>query len=57
MSKAVEFYKEYPLGHLAFLTAKDMSYFTVDVMEVIQKYSPSKQYRRGYRNPKNQQQL
>ena len=31
----VNFYHEYHLSHNSFLTAKDMSYFTVDVMAVL----------------------
>jgi hypothetical protein len=31
----IVFQKEYTLGHLSFLTAKDMSYFTTDVMAVL----------------------
>ena len=34
----VKYYKEYPLGHLAFLTAIDMSYFQVDVLNVLKTY-------------------
>lgn len=37
----VKYYKEYPLGHLAFLTAKDMSYFTIDALAVLQQYHPT----------------
>jgi hypothetical protein len=38
MSKAVFFYHEYNLGHLSFMVAKDMSYFTVDAMAIINRY-------------------
>lgn len=32
MKDTVVFYKEYELGHLSFFVAKDMTYFTQDVM-------------------------
>ncbi len=32
-------YKEYPLGHLSFMVAKDMTYFQ-DAMNLIKKYNP-----------------
>ena len=35
MKNAVKFYKEYPLGHLSFMVAKDMSYLTNDVMSLL----------------------
>jgi lysosomal acid lipase/cholesteryl ester hydrolase len=38
MSKAVVFYHEYNLGHLSFMVAKDMSFFTVDAMAIISKF-------------------
>jgi hypothetical protein len=38
----VVFYKEYELSHLSFLVAKDMSYFTEDVLPVLAKYPPVK---------------
>jgi hypothetical protein len=44
MEKAVVFYHEYNLGHLSFLVAEDMSYFTVDAMNLIKKYSPKGGY-------------
>ena len=33
------FYKQYPLGHLSFAIAKDMSYFTRDVMAIVNTYN------------------
>lgn len=35
MQKSVVYYEEYEMGHLAFLTAKDMSYFSVDALSVL----------------------
>lgn len=35
MQNGVKFYKEYPLGHLSFMVAKDMSYLTTDVMSLL----------------------
>jgi hypothetical protein len=35
------FYKEYALGHLSFMIAQDMSYFTTDVMNLLQQYHPA----------------
>jgi len=40
MGNAVVFYHEYNLGHMSFLVAKDMSFFTVDAMTIIKKYNP-----------------
>jgi hypothetical protein len=37
--KTLVHYKEYPLGHLSFMVAKDMSYFN-DVLTLIKKYNP-----------------
>lgn len=37
--KTLVHYKEYPLGHLSFMVAKDMSYFN-DVMTLVKKYNP-----------------
>ena len=37
----LKFYKEYNLGHMSFLIAKDMSYFTVDVMNMLKQYHPA----------------
>lgn len=34
-------YKEYALGHLSFMIAKDMSYFTTDVMNILHQYHPA----------------
>jgi len=31
--------KVYPLGHLSFTLAKDMSYFTGDVMDLVNQYA------------------
>lgn len=39
--KAVKFYKEYNLGHLSFLVANDMSFFTTDVMNILRQYHPA----------------
>ena len=38
LAKTLVHYKEYELGHLGFLAGKDMSYFTVDAMNLIKKY-------------------
>jgi hypothetical protein len=38
MKGDVKFYKEYDLGHLSFMVAKDMSYFTHDVMDVLKQH-------------------
>ena len=35
----VVFYEEYPLGHLSFVIAKDMSWFTNDVVNLIGQYA------------------
>jgi len=35
----VVFAQEYPLGHLSFSLAKDMTWFSQDVMGVINKYA------------------
>jgi len=40
MSRAVFFYQEYELGHLSFMVAKEMSWFTLDAMNIIKKYQP-----------------
>ena len=39
ISDHVVFAQQYPLGHLSFLIAKDMSYFTDDVVPLIGKYA------------------
>ena len=39
LAKTVVFFKEYDLGHLSFLIADDMSFFTVDAMAVINHYN------------------
>ena len=41
MKNDVVFYKEYNLGHLSFMVAKDMSYFN-DVKALLAKYQPIK---------------
>ncbi len=33
------FYETYELGHMSFLIAKDMTFFTVDALNVINKYA------------------
>jgi len=33
--KTLTFYREYALGHMSFLIAKDMTYFTTDVMSIL----------------------
>jgi hypothetical protein len=38
MPNAVTYYHEYPLGHLSFMVAKDMSFFTTDVISYLKKY-------------------
>jgi len=35
MINHVVFYKEYNLGHLSYFIAKDMSYFSTDVMAIL----------------------
>lgn len=37
----VQFYKEYELGHMSFMIAKDMSYFSTDVMNLLHQYNPT----------------
>lgn len=37
---SIIFYKEYNLGHLSFMIARDMSFFTVDVMNLLYTYHP-----------------
>ena len=39
--KTLVHYKEYPLGHMSFLIARDMSYFTTDVMNLLHQYHPA----------------
>lgn len=41
MKNAVKYYKEYDLGHLSFMVAKDMSYLTTDMMNILTQYHPS----------------
>ena len=38
--KTVVHYKEYALGHMSFQVAKDMSFFTVDGMNLLRQYHP-----------------
>ncbi len=40
--KTLKFYNEYSLGHLSFMIGKDMSYFLVDVMNLLKEYHPLK---------------
>jgi hypothetical protein len=40
MVNGVKFYREYDLGHLSFMVAKDMSYLTTDVMNILHQYHP-----------------
>lgn len=40
MTNDVVFYKEYSLGHLSFMVANDMTYFTQDVMSLFKTYHP-----------------
>ena len=35
----VVFYEEYPLGHVSFVLAKDMTWFTNDVVNLINQYA------------------
>jgi hypothetical protein len=37
---SVVMYKEYDIGHISFMMAKDMSFFTVDVIEEMKKHYP-----------------
>jgi hypothetical protein len=39
LTKVLKFYKEYALGHLSFMIAKDMSYFK-DVFNMLNEYHP-----------------
>jgi hypothetical protein len=41
ISEHVVFAQEYKLDHFSFVIAKDMSYFTRDVVNVIQQYNPT----------------
>jgi hypothetical protein len=41
LGPAVIFYHEYALGHLSFMVAKEMSWFTVDAMTILSHYHPS----------------
>ena len=40
LTKVLVSYSEYELGHMSFLTAKDMSYFSGNVMNVLAKFHP-----------------
>jgi hypothetical protein len=40
LKESVVYYQEYPLGHGSYQMAKNMSFFTQDVMEYILKYQP-----------------
>jgi hypothetical protein len=40
LGKSLVHYSEHELGHVSYFTAKDMSYFTQDVMEVMRRYHP-----------------
>ena len=40
LKETAVFYKEYNMGHLSFMTAKDMTFFT-DVMDLIKQYHPT----------------
>ena len=40
LTQVLKFYKEYPLGHLSFMIAKDMSYFK-DVFNMLNQYHPA----------------
>ena len=35
----LKWHKTYPLGHLSFALAKDMSWFTGDVMDLVNQYA------------------
>ena len=39
MKDTVIFYHQYYLGHMSFAIAKDMSWFTVDVMAIVNHYN------------------
>ncbi|CDW78774.1 ab-hydrolase associated lipase region family protein [Stylonychia lemnae] len=39
--KTLAFYQEYALGHSSFFVAKDFSFFTTDVMNVLEKFHPA----------------
>ena len=40
--KTLKFYREYNLGHLGFMIGKDMTYFSDDVMKMLNVYHPAK---------------
>ena len=39
LSEPPVFYKQYPLGHMSFAIANDMSFFQVDTINLINKYA------------------
>ena len=39
LGEAPIWYKQYPLGHMSFAIAKDMSWFKIDVLNLINKYA------------------
>ena len=39
LKDTVIYYKQYYLGHMSFLMAKDMSFFTKDVMAILNHYA------------------
>ena len=38
LKQSIVHYEEYDLGHLSFFIAKDMSYFSKDVVGILEKY-------------------
>ena len=38
--KVLVHYKEYDLGHLSYFISKDMTYFSKDVIRLLEKYHP-----------------
>jgi hypothetical protein len=40
LDKVLIHYQEYELGHLSYFIAKDMTYFTRDVMNLLDRYHP-----------------
>jgi hypothetical protein len=40
LEKVLVHYKEYELGHLSYFIARDMSYFTKDVIKLLKQYHP-----------------
>jgi hypothetical protein len=39
LSETTVFYNEYQLGHMSFMIAKDMSYFSKDVLAILGDYN------------------